>query len=392
MRWKLERHLCMVLLITMIGLSFVFFTPENVHANEHETNELEPLISVFQDREGIYPGGFGGELYVGYDPEFGDLQTGIQFNLNALRGKGNIKSAALRIRLTGLDDEMHQLSLNLHGSIEDFQPQSMPRQQSWKPIVSGLTDIQEYTPGDSYEINGRSLANYIHEQVNTNSNPEGNIILILNAARPTGEDLSQVLFDAAAIELTVVTGKNSAPVIVHQSNAVYTVKRGGATSSININRIEDDGPTLASATVSFNRDYIRGEDVLEFNSSIGGITSSFDPVSGKLMLESKGATATVEQWKSALQRVVYRNISETPTSRMFMLNYSVSDGELTSSGYGSFIRVVNDPPVIRTSSGTASYTTDQPSIAVDEGLTLTDHDSRTAAFATVSITRGYQQG
>ena len=149
--------------------------------------------------------------------------------------------------------------------------------------------------------------------------------------------------------------------------------------------------TLASATVSIVSP-LTG-DTLNFtntsSSTEGNIAVSSD-VNGRLVLSSSGDTATLSQWKSALDAVTY---SFTPsngdptdggsdTSRT--IDWTVNDGTLTSTTATSALDTVHVAPVA-TAGGTVNFTGGGGPVTLDSGLTLTDVDS-SGMLSSASVT------
>ncbi|OWT80568.1 MULTISPECIES: DUF4347 domain-containing protein [unclassified Achromobacter] len=163
-----------------------------------------------------------------------------------------------------------------------------------------------------------------------------------------------------------------------------------------------DNTTLATATVQIGIGFHAGQDVLGFvndGSSMGNITATYDAVTGTLTLTSAGHTATLAQWQSALQAVTYTDTAFSPDTATRTIGFSVNDGTKSSAAITRDVTVtaVDQTPVVATgSTGAAAFVAgdNAPStpVAVDAGLTVSDHDNATLASATVQIGAGFHAG
>src|SRR5258707_1084807 len=87
----------------------------------------------------------------------------------------------------------------------------------------------------------------------------------------------------------------------------------------------------------------------------------------------------------------YANSSDNPSTLGRTIPFAVNDGTDTSSAAmrGVWVAGVNDPPVVTTSGGVATYIENGTGTAVDPGVTLLDLDSTNVVGATVTNTGNY---
>lgn len=151
-----------------------------------------------------------------------------------------------------------------------------------------------------------------------------------------------------------------------------------------------DSANLESMTITLtNRPDGDGNESLAFT-SFGGITGSYNASTGELQLSG---TASVADYQSTLQSVVYDNTSQNPTETNRIITISTSDGASNSSVVTSVVSItsVNDLPVV-TAGGVLNYSENDAASVIDGSITVTDDDSATLDSATVEITANYENG
>jgi VCBS repeat-containing protein len=175
--------------------------------------------------------------------------------------------------------------------------------------------------------------------------------------------------------LTVsVNGANDAPVITATSTArSYTENAAAIVANNDLSLSDVDSTNLVGATVQITSGLTTG-DVLAFTAA-NGITGSYDAVTGKLSLTG---SATVAQYKAALQGVTYASTSDDPTatSATRTLTWQVDDGSAASNLSNTStstinVTAVNDAPV---NTLPTTFTID-PNVATTlTGLSVSDAD------------------
>jgi hypothetical protein len=159
-------------------------------------------------------------------------------------------------------------------------------------------------------------------------------------------------------------------------------------------------------------------DVLVDGSSVGAVTSyDFSNLTGGHTL---AATFAIDTFTLTLSAGAHGTVSPSgATSANYggtqavtitpAANYKVSDvlvdgssiGAVTSYTFSSIaashtlaasFALIDVPPTLTVSSGAASYTEEQPAVAIDPTLTLTDPDGPNLTSARVSISGGYRAG
>jgi VCBS repeat-containing protein len=151
-----------------------------------------------------------------------------------------------------------------------------------------------------------------------------------------------------------------------------------------------DSTTLVSATITLENQH--PGDLLSVALPLpGGIAaSSYDPGTGVLTLTG---VATLDEYKGALQQVLYRNIGDNPATDDRLIEVVVNDGVNTSNVADAVIRVVamNDAPVIQIDT-VVTYLENAAPIALSPLAILTDADDTELNDVTVRITGGTISG
>jgi len=180
------------------------------------------------------------------------------------------------------------------------------------------------------------------------------------------------------------------PVIANVSDLIYTEGDNPTAFAAQLTVTDNDSPDLTGAVISFISGYVNGEDILQTSAFPGGITGSFDVQSGVLTLSG---LASVLDYQTAIQQVLFFNNSQTPTAGIRSLRVDISDEYYTTSTQINIEVVpVNDPPVIVISQSPDSEFRigDQP-VFVDNALTIFDNDDSELSGATVTIL-AYENG
>jgi large repetitive protein len=187
-----------------------------------------------------------------------------------------------------------------------------------------------------------------------------------------------------------VIAANDLPVIVTSSGTVsYTENVTGQVIDSGVTLSDTDGTTLVSATITI-ANYVAGQDFLSFTNQ-SGITGNFDQTVGVLNLTG---TASIATYQTVLRSITYTNSSDNPNSvnrtLQFRVNDGISDSNLSSRAV--VVVAVNDAPSLTFSSGAITYVENDPGLAIDSGLLITDLDNTTLTGATVQISGNYVSG
>jgi VCBS repeat-containing protein len=113
------------------------------------------------------------------------------------------------------------------------------------------------------------------------------------------------------------------PLLTTPADITYTEDFVGATPAEDhllaiaptITLSDRDNTTLSSATIKISAGKTTGDYLGFTNNGVdqGNISGNYSSSSGILSLTSTGATATVEQWQSALRAVTFKTTNENPT-------------------------------------------------------------------------------
>ncbi|WP_167383676.1 DUF4347 domain-containing protein [Bordetella genomosp. 12] len=218
-----------------------------------------------------------------------------------------------------------------------------------------------------------------------------------------GSTWSQALSRDVAVSATDQTpilssGNSGAASFVAGNNAPSTavaVDDGIVVSDL-------DSSTLVSATVTIGAGFQPGEDTLSFANdgvTMGNIEASYNAFTGVLSLSSAGGSATLAQWQTALRAVTYTDKAATPNTATRTISFTVDDGIKTSSTLTRDVTVTatDQAPIISSgNSGSASFVAGDNSagapMVIDDQITVTDRDSSTLGWASVSIGAGFRSG
>ena len=96
---------------------------------------------------------------------------------------------------------------------------------------------------------------------------------------------------------------------------------------------DTDSSTFASATISIVSGFQSASDRLRLmlGGTIGNITGTYVSGTGVLTLTSVGATATLEQWQTALRQVCFASVLDTPSEGDRSIKFELNDGSSSSA-------------------------------------------------------------
>jgi Ca2+-binding RTX toxin-like protein len=176
---------------------------------------------------------------------------------------------------------------------------------------------------------------------------------------------------------TITSTTNSA--LAYTENAITSID-----SAITVN--DEDSPNLASATISISSGFVSGQDTLAFTNQ-NGITGSYNSSTGVLTLTG---TSSVANYQTALRSITYTNSSDNPSLTPRTVSFLVNDGAANSTAVTRNINItaVNDAPIATATNSALAYT-ENATIAIDSGITVSDVDSSNLASAIIRITSGF---
>ncbi|WP_175483709.1 DUF4347 domain-containing protein [Frateuria terrea] len=156
---------------------------------------------------------------------------------------------------------------------------------------------------------------------------------------------------------------------------------------------------LSSATVTISGNFTSGEDFLQFTndgSTMGNITAgSFNQITGALTLTSAGSTATLAQWRSALDSIKYTDVAVTPNALTRTVSFSAVDSAGNTSSTVTrdvTVTVTDQTPIVTATGGTTSYVGASSAVRIDGGISVSDLDNTTQSSGTVSVSAGFHSG
>ncbi|NGZ06273.1 MAG: DUF4347 domain-containing protein, partial [Magnetococcales bacterium] len=159
--------------------------------------------------------------------------------------------------------------------------------------------------------------------------------------------------------------------------------------------IDVDDNWVVGGMVQISGNYQAGEDLLAFVDQ-AGITGSWDPVTGTLVLTG---AATRANYEAALRTITYQNLDNaTPNQSTRSITFSVTDANSDGAGTGSIttqgsrdivVSSVNDAPVLTGAGAVLTIPEGSAVQIIDATLSLTDIDDAFIQGATVQISHNY---
>jgi hypothetical protein len=225
-----------------------------------------------------------------------------------------------------------------------------------------------------------------------------------NTTAPGNRTISFVIndgtFNSAAVTKTVavtappVITTDSGSVAFSTSNNVASVPSTPVVIDSTLGLVDLSTATELSATVAISGNY-QNTDVLGFtsNASFGNITGSYN--AGVLTLTSAGNSATIAQWKSALDSVSYTSTAAVPSNATRTISFSITDGNNNVSNTATRLVTVTDVdqiPVLSIGNGTTHYVGGTAAVAIDTNIGVSDVDSTHQTSGTVTIGSGFSSG
>jgi Ca2+-binding RTX toxin-like protein len=179
---------------------------------------------------------------------------------------------------------------------------------------------------------------------------------------------------------------NDAPIVTTSTGELaYPENAGTLTIDADLTVRDEDSLFLESATVAING-YVAGQERLEFTSPDRSIRGIFNNATGTLILTGR---ALVTTYQAALRSIAYSNSSSNPNQTIRTIQFSVSDGEVSSNLSSRVIRLVpaNSVPVVNLTDSVLTYRENASPIALDAAMRVID-DSGNLTGATIAL-EGY---
>ncbi|MGF1936120.1 MAG: beta strand repeat-containing protein [Nostoc sp. ChiQUE02] len=193
----------------------------------------------------------------------------------------------------------------------------------------------------------------------------------------SGDGIYARLYKNSGVPPTITSGSASA--LAYIENATTAIDSGITVSDV-------DSPNLSSATISISSGFVSAQDTLAFTNQ-NGITGSYNSSTGVLTLTG---SSTLANYQTALRSITYTNSSDNPTTTPRTVSFLVNDGTANSTAVTRNINItaVNNAPVGTATNSALAYT-ENATIAIDSGITVSDLDSANLSSATVSISSGF---
>ncbi len=197
----------------------------------------------------------------------------------------------------------------------------------------------------------------------------------------------------SASRVVIITYSVDGPLITNLETAplVFTEDQPPVALTATLAIADPNSTELAGVTVTLGDNYAPGEDVLAF-SGPGPITAAWNPETGTLALSG---TASLADYRQALQSVTYRNTSHNPNTAVRTLTIRATDGTYLSNPAKRTLHVtpVNDAPQLAgLESGGLTHREGSSGIVLTGDLTASDVDNLSLSKATVWISAGYRNG
>ncbi len=250
---------------------------------------------------------------------------------------------------------------------------------TFKSGDSGTADADMTFTGSIADINA-ALAGLSFNPTSGTTGP-ASLRIVTSDQGSTGT--GGTLTDTDTIAITVAY----APVVTATGTSqAYTENGTAKVIDSGITVVDNDSANMVSATVTVSTNYVEGEDLLTFASQ-SGITFNWDAMTGVLTLS--GST-TKANYQTALQKVRYRNSSDSLPAVTRIITFVVNDGLFDSNSASRTITLtaVNDNPVntVPDSQTTSRTTAEVFSSANGSLVKVNDVDAGSAATMQVQLT------
>lgn len=189
---------------------------------------------------------------------------------------------------------------------------------------------------------------------------------------------------------------NTAPTITFDGTGAFTEGGTGVAVASDVNIGDVDGTQLSAATITISAGRIAGDTLTA--APAAPITAAYDAGTGTLTLNGAAGHAA---YQAAIESIRFSNPRNDLPDGSRTITVVVSDEHGTDSAAATgtvTVTAVNDAPAITLTSGNITYTEDDPAMAVDPALVVSDPDGPgaaitgatvTTALGTLALTGGY---
>ncbi|WP_290428436.1 cadherin domain-containing protein [Thermocoleostomius sinensis] len=241
--------------------------------------------------------------------------------------------------------------------------------------TTGILRLTGTTTIEAYQTALRSIQ-YIH-----NGHNPGTGDRLIRVTVTDGEVTSRV-----ATRTIRIVPINDAPIVTTSTGELtYPENAGTLMIDADLTVRDEDSLFLESATVTING-YVAGQDRLEFTSPDRNIGAIFNNATGTLLLTGR---APVTTYQAVLRSIAYSNSRNNPSQTIRTIQFSVSDGEASSSPASRTVRLLpaNSVPVVNLTDHVLIYRENASPIALDAAMRVID-DSGNLTGATI-VLEGY---
>ena len=215
--------------------------------------------------------------------------------------------------------------------------------------------------------------------VDSNATPAAHTTLTLSIDDNGNTGTGGPLTSAATATIDI----HALPVVTAGGTANFEI---GATAPVTLDPgltvADTSSATLMNAVVSISAGFDSAHDSLSFTNdgtNDGNIAGSY--LNGTLTLTSAGGTATLAQWRAALDSVTFSTTAAVAGTRT--IGWMVNDGTASSAQATSMVNLVTGPIV--TAGASATFDGGGGPVMLDPAVTLDNQAGTTLAGATVTI-------
>ncbi|RYY98333.1 MAG: hypothetical protein EOO24_18640, partial [Comamonadaceae bacterium] len=191
-----------------------------------------------------------------------------------------------------------------------------------------------------------------------------------------------------------------AQVTVSDPDGPASFNGGWFQAQVTGNGAAEDRLSVVNAGTAVGQIGISGSNVTWGGTVIGTLDATLTGNGTGALRINLNANATAAAVQALARDIAYANTSDTPSTAARTVSFTLNDGGNVGAGgalQGSRTATVNvvavdDPAVLATTRGTASYLENDNGFYVDAGLTITDVDSTTLSGAKVVISTNYRNG